>query len=145
MKLRPDDDIHRFEATWLDLRGWSLPFVARYVVWAAWAIVFLPLLVVALILTPLPFLYVLFGSAGASAAITYFVIAPRITPEKNLDALVLSFVSELQSAGAANARKAQDRRERPARTSEDWLDRLESTPEPTWNPVEWLKKKDVVS
>lgn len=140
MKLKADDDIYRFSAVLIEIRGWKLPVVARYVVWFAWFLIFMPTLFITAVLTPFNVVTTLLVAIVVSATVTYFFVAERITAENTFDAVLSSFASELQSWGIVNRRKKVERKEHPTVTGEGWLDGLTVQPDPTWNVTKWFKK-----
>lgn len=44
MRLRPDDEVYRVRAVWLGPQGFTLPWLARYLAYGIWLVVFLAIL-----------------------------------------------------------------------------------------------------
>jgi hypothetical protein len=92
MKLRSDDDIIRYDPVWIDLRGWELPVIARYVSWGVW------LVITAVLVVPLHFflgwLIGIVVAGMASGFIMYGYLAEKITNEVGLAAWIKMGLSE---------------------------------------------------
>ena len=93
MRVTNDDQIHRFEPRWIDLRGTEMPVHVRYRVWAVFALYAL-LLVTAILMTGLGLDDALiFGLPGAGLAALFTSV--YITPDTPVLARLQQLRSEL--------------------------------------------------
>ncbi len=141
MKLRADDDIYRFQAVFIDLRGWQLPFTARYIVWVAWGVVFVPTLFAVAVATPFNFIITLVVAVAISAAVTALFIAPHITAENTLEAVAFSALSEIRAGIEQANRVKMIRSQRPKTLGVDFFEEVSTETKPTWNPIRWVRKE----
>jgi hypothetical protein len=64
-RMAPDDDVHRFQGRWIEVRGTVLPFFLRYVTWG---------ILIASVLTFIP-VFAMLPSFALKDGITWGVVA----------------------------------------------------------------------
>ena len=104
MRVTNDDQIHRFEPRWIDLRGTEMPVHARYRIWAIFGGYALILVLLILMLGVGVDDALIFGLPGAGLAALFTSV--YITPETPSIARVQQLRSELSAWRLDRRRKA---------------------------------------
>lgn len=115
MLVQNDDDIHRFEGRWIDLRGTEMPVHVRYRVWAIFGMYGTGIVVMMLAAQFGTTNSLLFGLALAFVA-TLFT-SEYVTPETPLAARAATLRAELRAARIARRRRAAEPRPAAIRTA----------------------------
>lgn len=117
MRLRNDDDVHRYQSIFVDVRGWNVSSIvrARYVTWFVWAVT------TAVIFAG--FTARVFGAASgflwaaAAAAGVAAVLAPHLSNEVSLTAWVRALHDEGRAWRATRRAPEPVRRWTPTKES----------------------------